>query len=274
MTRCLTGRRELLKSAITITSGSVVAHFLPGSSGLAAMRIPRQDVAAVRVGAESLQYPAGDSKIDAYLAKPKGEVKRPAVIVIHDDRGLDEYARSATRRFAESGFVALAPDLLSRAGGSANRKTDGDMLQAMRQVTVGSTVADLQASFRFLEDYPGVDLEKIASVGFGWGGWRSFSMAATIPPLYRAVIYCGSTPSDGLENIEAPLLAHYAQFDFRVTGNAVWTEKTMADLGKKFTYYTYSKTDRGFFDDQGTQYNADAAKLAWTRTLEFLRSSS
>jgi carboxymethylenebutenolidase len=87
------------------------------------------------------------------------------------------------------------------------------------------------------------------------------------------VVFYGSTPDDGLQNIHAAVLAHYAQQDFRITGNAVLTEKTMKELGKKFTYYVYPGAEHAFFNDTGPRYDAEAAKLAWSRTLEFLRSA-
>ena len=98
-------------------------------------------------------------------------------------------------------------------------------------------------------------------------------MLATVEPkLYRAVVFYGTTPDYGLENARAPVLAHYAEMDYRITGNAVWTEETMMGFGKKFQYYVYPGTQRAFFNDTGPRYNAAAAKLAWTRTLEFLRN--
>jgi carboxymethylenebutenolidase len=88
--------------------------------------------------------------------------------------------------------------------------------------------------------------------------------------LYRAVVYSGATPTQGFENVRAPVLGNYAQFDFRVTGNAIWTEKTMHEAGKEFTYYVYPSVYHAFYV-AGPQYSADAAKLAWTRTLDFLK---
>ena len=125
---------------------------------------------------------------------------------------------------------------------------------------------------RFCRRIPGVDSGKISSVGFGWGGWRSFRLASTVSELYRAVVFYGTTPTDGLENIHAPVLANYAQYDFFDTGNSIWTENTMKQSGKKFTYYIYPKTYRAFASAGGPRYDAEAAKLAWTRTLDFLQS--
>jgi carboxymethylenebutenolidase len=121
-----------------------------------------------------------------------------------------------------------------------------------------------------LREDPDVDAAKISTVGFGWGGWRSFMLAVSVPELYRAVVYCGSTPLQSFDAVHAPVLVHYAQFDFRTTGNALLTERAMTEAGKTFTYFVYPQVNRGFYAP-GMQYNADAAKIAWTRTLDFLQ---
>jgi carboxymethylenebutenolidase len=265
-------RRELLKSIIAFTGSYAAAHLFLESSGLAATLISAQESQAVNVDAETVRFPSSDAEIMAYLVKPKGEGKYAAVIVIHENRGLNEHIRDVARRFAAEGFEALAPDLLSREGGTAKMNTPEEATAAIRKLSPLLSVRDLRAAYAFLEKDPRVEPGKISSVGFCWGGWRSFMMATTIPTLHRAVVFYGSTPDDGLQNIHAPVLEHYAQLDFRITGNAVLTEKTMTELGKKFTYYVYPNANHAFFNDTGLRYDPEAAKLAWSRTLEFLRS--
>ena len=193
--------------------------------------------------------------------------------MIHENRGLNEHIRDVARRFAAEGYVALAPDLLSRLGGTGKMKTPEEATAAINQLAPNASVEDLKESYAYLEKDPDVDSAKISSVGFCWGGWRSFMLATTVPTLHRAVVFYGSTPTDGLQNIHAPVMANYAQFDQRITGNAIQTEKQMKELGKKFSYYVYPNANHAFFNDTGPRYNAEAAKLAWTRTLEFLRSA-
>jgi carboxymethylenebutenolidase len=108
-------------------------------------------------------------------------------------------------------------------------------------------------------------------VGFGWGAWRTFMMAEQIPKLYRAVVFYGTTPDKGLDSIRTPILGQYAQLDFRITGNAVYTQ-TM--LGKNFTYYVYPNVRHTFFYEGVPGYDREAASLAWSKTVEFLKSSS
>ena len=140
----------------------------------------------------------------------------------------------------------------------------------MGQLSPNLTLQDARSAFTVLQSNPEVDAAAISTVGFGWGGWRSFMLAASVPELYRAVIYCGTTPSQSFDVMRAPVLAHYARFDFRTTGNALVTEKSMTEVGKKFSYFVYPQSYRGFYFS-GPQYKEDAAKLAWNRTLDFLR---
>jgi carboxymethylenebutenolidase len=259
-------RRSVLTFALAAAGIFVSTSYLLYLNVWAAAR-PQQDLQSANIDATMVQYDSGGLNIDAYLAKPKGGGKNPAVIVIHDNQGLNDSMRDVSRQFAAAGFVVMTPDLASRLG---SQKAPGQAMQAINQLSPTLTVQDLRAAFAYLQKDPDVDPAKISAVGFGWGGWRSFMLATSVPELYRAVVYSGATPTQGFENVHAPVLGNYAQFDFRVTGNAIWTEKTMHDAGKEFTYYVYPNVYHAFYNP-GPQYNADAAKLAWTRTLDFLK---
>jgi carboxymethylenebutenolidase len=263
----LSARRRLVKLSLAATGIIVSASYLLGISGWAAAANPAQDGQSANVDGVMVQYDSSGISIDAYVVKPRGGGKNPAVIVIHDNQGLNDPIREVTKRFAAAGFVAMAPDLASRLG---TAKAPGSATQAINQLSPRLTVQDLRAAFAYLQKGADVDPAKISAVGFGWGGWRSFMLATSVPELYRAVVYSGATPTQGFENVHAPVLGNYAQFDFRVTGNAIWTEKTMHEAGKEFTYYVYPSAYHAFYS-AGPQYNADAAKLAWARTLDFLK---
>jgi carboxymethylenebutenolidase len=222
---------------------------------------------ATTIATETVHFDSSGFNLDAFLAKPAGAGMHPAVLVIHDNQGLNDGIREIAEHLANAGFVALAPDFTSRLGGT---RTPDQMPQAVGQLSPNASVQDARAALTYLQKIPGVDPARISTVGFGWGGWRSFTLALSSPDVYRAVIYCGSTPSQSVDNAHAQILAHYAQFDFRVTGNALLTEKTMTEAAKKFTYFVYPQVYRGFYAP-GSQYNADAAKLAWTRTMDFLK---
>ncbi len=219
------------------------------------------------VTTETVHFDSGGFNIDAFVARPSGAGKHAAVLVIHDSLGLNDSIRDIAKQFAAAGFVALAPDFTSRRGGA---RTPDQMAQVVSQLSPNLTVEDTRSAFDFLRKDSAVDAARISTVGFGWGGWRSFMLAVSAPELYRAVIYSGTTPSQSFDAVHATILAHYAQYDFRTTGNALVTEKAMTEAGKHFSYFVYPQAYRAFYVP-GTQYNAEAAKLAWTRTLDFLR---
>jgi carboxymethylenebutenolidase len=268
------GRRELLKSVAGLAGSLAMMQLILTQNAFASPASSAQG-AQTDVDTETVSYPSDVFKIQAYIAKPSGEGKHPGIILIHDNRGLNDDLKALAKRFAAAGFVTMAPNLASRVADTSNMLTAEASNAALSQISPSSSVDDLRAGFTFLSQYPGVDATKISSVGFGWGGWRSFMLATEVPSLYRSVVFCGNTPISGLENIHAPVLAHYAQYDFRTTGNAIYTEKELKELGKKFTYYVYPGVTNAFFStDAGPRYNAAAADLAWTRTLDFLKSSA
>jgi len=260
-------RRDLVKSIFSVACGSLAASMMV-SAPVWALPRPAQEANA---DTSTVTYDSGGTNISAYLAKPKSTGKHRAVIVVHDTAGLSDDIRETAQKLAGEGFVALAPDMLSRSGGA---KSPEQAVAAVRALDPMDTVADLQAAFAYLQKSPDVDPEKISVVGFGWGGWRSFMLAATTPNLYRTVIYSGATPvpDQPLKDIHSPVLGNYGQYDYQNAGNTIWTAKTMKDMGKKYTPYIYPKAMAGFYNPKGRQYDAEAATTAWTRTLEFLKS--
>ncbi len=266
-------RRRLLQSLVGLGAGYSASRLLLAPNVFAGASSSAASEKSAEFDIRTVQYPSGDAQIEAYLAAPKGEGRHPSILVIHDQAGLSEHIRDVARRFAREGFVALVPDLLSRAGGIGKVAPD-EVTQSLSRLPVDQTILDLQKAYAYLQDNPAVAPKGTSSVGFGWGGWRNFLLAAAVDELRGVVMFSASTPLDGLRDIESPILAHYAQFDFRVTGNALWTAKTMKELGKKFTYHVYPHAKSDFFNDASPGYDAEAAKLAWTRTLEFLRAPS
>ncbi len=265
-------RRDLKTAGCAILLAGVGAISGWGTGAVAAPQLSQSGQAAAidsQVDAQMTAYPSGGFTIRAYLAKPKSGGKFPAVILVHSIQGLNDRMQEVALRFAGEGFLVLAPDLLSRSKPAGTPPSRG----AVARLSAAETAADLKAGYEFLAKNPDVDGSRISVVGFGWGGWRSFLLAENIPDLFRVVIYYGVTPATGLENIHAPVLAHYAQYDFRNTGDALPTEKTMKELGKAFTYYVYPETRAEFVNSQDPR-NIDATKLSFERTLSFLRSPS
>jgi dienelactone hydrolase len=144
------------------------------------------------------------------------------------------------------------------------------MAAAANQLSPANSLQDSRSAFAFLQSDPDVDAQTISVVGSGSGGWRSFTLVDSMPAVYRAVVSCATTPLESASSLRTPMLAHYAQFDFRTTGNALVTEKALTAEGKHFGYFVYANSYRGFYLP-GPQYNADAATQAWKRTIEFLK---
>jgi carboxymethylenebutenolidase len=261
------GRRRLFTVGIAAAVAVFFAASLLVSSASPLPAATAQEATTANVATETIHYDSSGFNIDAFVAKPTGGGKHPAVLVIHDTQGLNDPIREIAKQFAAAGFYALAPDFTSRLGGT---RTPDQMALAVGRLSPNLSVQDARAALSYLQKDPDVDATKTSTVGFGWGGWRSFMLAVSVPELYRAVVYCGSTPSQSFDTVHAPVLAQYAQYDFRTTGNALLTEKTMTEAGKKFTYFVYPQANRGFYAP-GMQYTAEAAKLAWTRTLDFLQ---
>lgn len=216
---------------------------------------------------QTVQYQSGGATISALMARPNGSGPQPAIVVVHDLAGMSEDLRDSIQKLASEGFVVLAPDLLSREGGS-DKVPPEQRARILTRLSPILTVEDVSAGYEYLSKLSDVDPHKISILGFGWGGWRAFRVAEEAP-VYKVVVYCGAAPTEGLDRIKSPTLANYAQYDFRVTGNAILTEKA---LGHKFTYYVYPKTQRSSFYQGTADYDAEASKLAWQRTLNFLKS--
>jgi carboxymethylenebutenolidase len=257
-------RRHWFLSCVASGVTAFLLTFLPRSLPASP---PAARPSAAPIDGETVHFDSNGFNLDAFLAKPAGGGVRPAVLVIHDNLGLNDSIRDIAKEFAAAGFVALAPDFTSRLGGT---KTPEQMAQAVGQLSPNASLEDARSALAYLKKDADVDAAKISTVGFGWGGWRSFTLAVSSPDLYRAVIYCGATPSQSFDETHAAVLAHYAQFDFRTTGNALLTEKMMTEAGKKFAYVVYPKVNRGFYAP-GAQYDAESAKLAWSRTIDFLK---
>lgn len=264
---CQLTRRGLLRTFFAAAGGYAASQLVPRS--FAQDSASGASAEAENVSTETVHFSSDDIQVEAYLAKPKTPGKHPAVLVVHENRGLNDSVRSIARRFAAAGYVALAPDLLSRVGGTAKMKSPEEAGEAIANLLAPYPISDLKAAFEYLTKDADVDAQKISTVGFDWGAWRSFTLTLGESRLYRVVMFYGSVPDGAFEMVHAPVLAHYAKWDNRLTGNAMWIDEQMKKARKKFVYYVY-EADHGFFIEGGPRYNADAAKLAWSRTLDFL----
>lgn len=223
-----------------------------------------------RLRSERVAFDSPKGKINGYLTRLKGNAKRPAVLVIHENRGLNPHLEDVARRLALEGFLAYAVDLLSLVGGTpANEDEARDLHPKMNQ---DDAVAALVAAVSFLKAYP-ESTGKAGAVGFCFGGLMVNRLAAASPELDAGVAYYGrQVPAAQVPNIKAPLLLHYAENDAGVNAGIADYEAALKANNKSYAIYIYPGTQHAFNNDTGAaRYNKTAADLAWQRTVAFFK---
>jgi carboxymethylenebutenolidase len=263
-------RREFLES-LTLLAGSAAAAsaLLPAleNNYARAEMVAENDT---RILPETISYESTVGKVSGYLVKQKEFPKAGGVIVISENRGLNPHIKDVARRLATEGFLTLAPDYLSTKGGTPSDEDKAREL--IGTLTPEETVAISRASLATLAaraDCTG----KVAAVGFCWGGGKLNEFAVNEPALAAGVAYYGPQPkADQVASIKAPLLLHYGGLDERINAGIPAFEKALKDNGKQYEIYMYEGANHAFNNDtNAARYNKDAAELAWSRTVEFLR---
>ena len=268
------GRREFLNRLAVLTGGTAAAYatlaLIEGKSAMADLT-PENDE---RLSIEMITYPgASGNQVSAYKARPKGTEKLPAVIVLHANRGLWQHFKDVARRVALEGYIAIAPDLLSRSGGTPggdSRGPEGDAaLEALAKIPRVDLEADLVKAVEFLKNNPETT-GKVGVIGFCWGGGHVLSLAVNSPILDAAVSFYGEQPESGYEKINANILMNYAENDPRLTGGLPAFEEKMKANNKPYELYVYPGTQHAFNqDDRPDRYVKEAAELAWSRSIAF-----
>ena len=222
-----------------------------------------------RLAVETASYEAPGGKISGYLARLKQPARRPAVIVIHENRGLNPHIQDIARRLAVDGFLAYAVDLLSPLGGTPQ---DEDKARDMfGQLMADETTARLVAAVAFLETHPQSN-GKVGVVGFCWGGEFVNRLAVASPDLDAAVAFYGvQVPAAQVPAIRAPLLLHYAGLDERVNAGIPAFEAALKANNKRYQIHVYPNVNHAFNNDTSPRYDKAAADLAWSRTVAFLK---
>ncbi|MBN2740540.1 MAG: dienelactone hydrolase family protein [Rhodobacteraceae bacterium] len=223
------------------------------------------------IKAEWITYPSpnGNGEIRAYLVRPTATPLAPGVVVVHENRGLNPYIRDVARRVAKAGFIAIAPDGLTPLGGYPGNDEEGRALQ--QQVDPTKLMNDFFAAVEFMMAHPDVT-GKVGITGFCYGGGVANAAAVAYPELGAAVPFYGRQPeAKDVPRIQAPLLLHYAGLDERV--NAGWSAyKAALDAnGKIYEAYIYEGVNHGFHNDSTPRYDAAAAELAWSRTIDWFK---
>ncbi|ODT08097.1 MAG: carboxymethylenebutenolidase [Mesorhizobium sp. SCN 65-20] len=255
---------------------------LTGSAAAAAVIAPmlaaNQAQAAIvadddkRLKAEDITYPGGAGEMKGYLVHPADQAgKLPAVIVIHENRGLNPHIRDVARRIALEGFVALAPDCLSPLGGTP---ADEDKAREMfGELDMAQTIANVVATVAFLKSND-LSTGKVGAVGFCWGGGQVNMLAVNAPDLVAGVAYYGSQPKDeaAIANIKAALMLHYAGMDERINAGIDAYKAALQKAGKDFQVFVYDGAQHAFNNDTSeARYDKAAADLAWGRTIFFFK---
>jgi carboxymethylenebutenolidase len=234
------------------------------------------DVLAKSTGKWETTKMSDGTTVKMWVVRPTATGKVGTVLVIHENMGLNDWARAVADQLGRQGFIAIAVDLLSgkAPGGGGTAELGAGVGQALRTVTPADVAARLDAAAAWSRTLPNSN-GKSATVGYCWGGGQSFNYAVAQPNLSAAVVYYGSTPSDmnALASIKAPVLGLYGGNDTRITANVEPTAAKMKELGKSYTHHIYEGAGHGFLRQQSGAAGANlkAATQAWPATLAFLR---
>jgi carboxymethylenebutenolidase len=266
-------RREFLARARALVIGGISA--LAMAQALFPRYAEAQTISFTdaRIKARYVQYPSpgGNSgNMRGYLVQPAGSGPFPAVVVFHENRGLNPYVEDVARRLATTGFLALAPDGLAPAGGYPGNDDDGRTLQS--GLDQAKLRIDMVNSARYLKSHP-LCTGKLGATGFCWGGGMTNQLAVALgADLAAGVPYYGAAPAvDDVPKIKAAMLVQYAGTDERI--NAQWPayEAALKSAGVRYEQFVYEGTQHGFHNNSTPRYDEKAANLSWERAVAHFR---
>ena len=263
-------RREFLKRAGAMGMVAAALALLPDYAK--AQQVSFTDP---RIKAAYVTYPSpggNGTTMRGYLVQPTSPGPHAAVLVVHENRGLNPYVEDVARRVAVAGFLALAPDGLAPLGGYPGNDDDGRELQA--KLDQAKLRTDMLNGARWLKSHAGTT-GKLGVTGFCWGGGTANYLAAALgADLQAAAPFYGAAPAtDSVSRIKAAMLIHYAENDPRIDDMWPAYEKALRAAGVRYQTYFYPGTQHGFHNDSTPRYRPEAAKLAWQRTLEHFRKN-
>ena len=263
--------RRLFLDRLAILAGSTAAASavlsVLSNDYAKAQKVPENDA---RIATETVDIP-GVQNLKGYLVRPKaGGDKLPAVLVAHENRGLNPHIRDVTRRIATEGYLALGVDFLSPLGGTPAEDDKGrEMFGQLKQP---DALQYAKAAVAYLKGHPNGN-GKVGAVGFCWGGGLVNNLAVNEPGLSVGVAYYGPQPKpEDVPKIQAAMLLHYAGLDERVNAGIPAYEAALKGAGKTYEIYMYEGANHAFNNDTGgPRYNQQAADQSWSRTLAFLK---
>lgn len=275
-------RRELFRRVACVTGSIAAATIALESVGLPAqvedepccprpedVRVP-EDATDLEV-MHQVEFPGDAGTLFAHQARPRHAPPLPGILVIHENRGLNDHIRDVTRRAARAGFVAVGIDLLSRFGG-----TPDDPVEALRlyqQTTTEGRLADLLSAVNYLQNLDIVQGHTVGAVGFCAGGGNCWTLALHTAALSAAVAFYGAPvpPVDALDTLGTPVLAIYAELDRNLTRSVLPVITQLEELQKPFGFHIYEGTNHAFHNDTGANYHRLAACDAWGQTVAFFQ---
>lgn len=214
-----------------------------------------------------VSFASGPIAVQAYLARPKAGGPSPGVIVIHENRGLLEHFKDVCRRFAKIGYAALAVDLASAEGGTAKFTDSAQVTAILGRTPPEQMVAMLNAGVRYLQGRSQVRRDRIGAMGFCFGGGMTWRLATQNADVKAAAPFYGANPPlEDVPKIKAAVLAVYGALDQRINAGIPAVREAMQKAGVVHEIVIYANANHAFFNDTGANYNATAAKEAWTKT--------
>ena len=217
---------------------------------------------------ERITYPGAAGEMKAYIARPKKEKKYAAVMVIHENRGLNPHIEDVARRAAMAGYLAIAPDALSPLGGTPTNEDEARALFA--KLDAKQNTSNFAKGFDYVNTRKDCN-GKFGCVGFCWGGAMANQLAVNVPALKAAVAYYGSQPKkEDVAKIKSAVQLHYGALDERINAGIPAYEQALKEANVKYELYVYEGVNHAFHNDTSTaRYNEAASKLSWKRTLDF-----
>jgi len=268
-------RREFMRRAVMLTgslaaANALLTHFYRST---AAAQVAASDPAVLW---HEVEFAGKAGPLFGYLARPAAPGKFPALVLIHANQGLNDHIRDVARRLVKQGYVTLAPDFLSRHGGTSkvNPKLAG--LSNIRELAPWQHVAqDADAGYAYLRSLTDVRDDRLGLIGFCWGGEMTFSTATQVRGLKAVALFYGRSPKpiDLVKNIEAPVVAHYGEKDPGVNQDIPATVEAMKKFNRPYDYKIYPGAQHGFYSEASERYHPEAAKEAWAKTLDHFKNN-
>ena len=260
-------RDVFFKKLVMITGGTAAAMavlpMLEGNYAVAQTYSTQQDLFT-----EKITYPTDGGEMKGYIARPKEQKKYAAVVIIHENRGLNPHIEDVARRAANAGYLALAPDALSLLGGTPSNEDEARAMFSKLDNSKNTT--NFAKAFPYLKSRSDCN-GKFGCVGFCWGGAMANQLAVHVPDLKAAVSFYGrQADAADVPKIKAALQLHYASLDERINAGMAAFEAALKENKKPYELYMYEGVNHAFHNDtSAARYNEAAAKLAWQRTLDF-----